>query len=213
MAYQTRLVTSAFLLASTFAIGCGSDDEPNRAPKGGSGGQVADAGTGGSGGELTPAGGGGAAGKPGDPELDPQVPPSSAEFMAAWLDAFASENWEGEWVCEAEPTEKSAGAAEIHVHGTTNRVCNNQRLAEAVLSGSDQLPVGSAAIKFVTAGTDVEVKAQADSASGQGWFWYAPGGSVSGLGASACVGCHGAAGSDNDHPGLGDFVYFQVQSE
>jgi len=150
-------------------------------------------------------------GAPNGAELDPQVPPSSAAVMSDWLAAFERDDWEGAWVCEAEATEKSAGAAGIHVHGASNRVCNNLRLAEARLSGAEQLPVGSAALKFVAAGTYIEVKARPDSADGDGWFWYSPDGSVAELGASACTGCHAVAGSDAEHPGLGDFVYFQVQ--
>jgi hypothetical protein len=127
-----------------------------------------------------------------------------------WLSAFEEQGWEEQWVCEAEPTEKTAGAAAIHAHAR-NRVCNNQRLAEAALEGDEQLPVGSAALKFVAAGTYVEVKVQADSADGDGWFWRSPDGGVAARGAAVCTGCHAAAGSDEDHPGLGDFVYFQVQ--
>jgi hypothetical protein len=49
--------------------------------------------------------------------------------------------------------------------------------------------------------------ARADSDGGNGWYWY-EGESAAGFGLSACTGCDAAAGSDDDHPGAGDFVYF-----
>ncbi len=141
-------------------------------------------------------------------EMDPQVPPASKAEMAAWLDAFKAEGWESAWVCEPTATDKLDGAAAIHVHGKSNRVCSNQLLATA--APGSPVPLGAAGLKFVGDGIYVEVKVQADSADGQGWFWYSPGGTVAERGAMDCVGCHGAAGSDADHPGLGDYVYFRV---
>lgn len=154
-------------------------------------------------------GDGGPGGMSGD--LDPQLPPTDKEGIATWLEAFEEEGWESEWFCEPEPTEKTEGAAAIHVHGTTNRVCSNQKLGKARLGAGEQVEQGSVALKFVSSGTYVSIKAEADSDEGRGWYYYAPGGSVADFGASACVGCHAAAGSDADHPGLGDYVYFQVE--
>lgn len=148
----------------------------------------------------------------GDPDTyDPQVPPSSAAEMTAWLDAFERNGWVDDWVCEADATEKAGGAAGIHVHGV-NRVCNNQTLANATSLDASELPVDSAALKFVDRGIYVAVKVRASSDAGAGWFWYAPGGKPAGLGLAACTGCHAAAGTDADHPGLGDYVYFQVKN-
>jgi hypothetical protein len=144
-------------------------------------------------------------------DLDSQLPPTDKEGVLRWLEAFEEEGWEREWFCEPEPTAKTAGAPAIHAHGTTNRVCSNEKLARARLSAGEQLPKGSVALKFVSSGTYVSIKAQEDSDEGRGWYYFSPGGSVADFGASACAGCHSAAGSDEDHPGLGDFVYFQVE--
>lgn len=145
-------------------------------------------------------------------DLDPQLPPTDKEGIARWLEAYEEEGWESEWSCEPEPTEKTSGAAAIHAHGTKNRVCSNQKLAAATLDGSEQLQQGSVALKFVADGTYVSIKAEEDSDEGRGWYFYSPGGSVAEFGASLCAGCHAAAGSDEDHPGLGDYVYFQVKN-
>jgi hypothetical protein len=147
-----------------------------------------------------------------DPELDPQVPPADATQMVQWLAQWESQGWEAGWVCETAPTAKTEGAAAIHVHNDAdgkNRVCNNERLAAA--SPGEPVPAGSAALKFVGEKIYVEVKTAADSAGGDNWYWYAPGGSPEGKGIDVCVGCHSAAGADADHPGLGDYVYFQVE--
>lgn len=130
--------------------------------------------------------------------------------MAEWLAAFQTNGWVEDWICEAEFTDKSEGAAAIHVHGV-NRVCNNQALAAATLEADAELPVGAAALKFVERGIYVEVKVRAQSDGGEGWFWYSPNGELAGAGLAACTGCHSAAGTDDDHPGLGDYVYFQVK--
>jgi hypothetical protein len=146
------------------------------------------------------------------PELDPQVPPADKARMMEWLAQWESEGWEDEWVCESEPTAKTEGIAAIHVHNDSegkNRVCNNLRLADA--TPGEPVPAGSAALKFVGQKIYVEVKTAADSAAGDNWYWYAPGGSPEGKGIDTCVGCHSAAGADADHPGLGDYVYFQVE--
>lgn len=146
--------------------------------------------------------------------LDPQVPPADATAMAEWLDAWTREGWEEEWVCETEPTAKTDGTRSIHVHNDAdgkNRVCNNQRLAAAEVATDTEVPVGSASVKFVGDRIYVDVKVAEKSDGGQGWYWYAPGGSPEGLGIGSCTGCHGAAGADADHPGLGDYVYFQVR--
>lgn len=142
--------------------------------------------------------------------FEPQVPPGGAADMAVWLDAFEANDWIAQWVCEEDFSDKTDGAAEIHVHGA-NRVCNNQALAAASLDEASELPVGAAALKFVERGIYVEVKVRTESDGGDGWFWYAPGGAPAGLGVTGCTGCHAAAGVDADHPGLGDYVYFQVK--
>jgi hypothetical protein len=206
---------------SVLACSDGAADAARAPGSGGAGGEASDAAgqagrdmASGAGGETASGAGGetasGAAGDTSGEALDPQVPPSSAERMAEWLEAFESNGWEKDWVCEADFTEKVGGDPDIHVHGA-NRVCNNQALAAATLEVDAELPAGVAALKFVERGIYVEVKLSAASDGGRGWFWYAPGGEISGTGLAGCTGCHSAAGADADHPGLGDYVYFQVK--
>ncbi len=143
--------------------------------------------------------------------LDPQVPPTNSSDMKTWLEKFESEGWEAEWECEPEATDKTDGVAAIHVHGKSNRVCSNVALSQVDPGSSVVVPEGSAALKFVEDGIYVTVKTAPKSDDGENWYFYAPGGAVADFGAKECVGCHSAAGSDADHPGLGDFVYFQVE--
>jgi hypothetical protein len=199
MNHRQNKFSVALVVFSVLALGCSDDADPAD-PSPDSGGSSAGA-------SDAPSGAGGGGGAD---ALDPQVPPPDAARMAEWLDAFESEGWAEDWVCEADFTTKDEGAAAIHVHGV-NRVCNNRALAAAVLEGDAQLPVGAAALKYVERGIYVEVKIAAESDGGKGWFWYAPNGEVSGTGLAGCTGCHSAAGSDDDHPGLGDYVYFQVK--
>ena len=57
-------------------------------------------------------------------------------------------------------------------------------------------------------GSAVAVKIATGSDEGNGWYWW-EGSAGSGIGAKTCTGCHGAAGSDDDHPGAGDYLYFK----
>jgi hypothetical protein len=127
--------------------------------------------------------------------------------MQTWIDAGHYADWQ----CETDPTTKTDGAAAIHVHGKT-RVCTNPRLQRA--SGGGEFPAGVASVKEVYSGDaissyDVYLKVSADSAGGDGWYWYGASARTSGLGLGTCTGCHGAADSDADHPGAGDYVYFK----
>jgi hypothetical protein len=136
-----------------------------------------------------------------------ELPPIDGSAMQAWLEAGHYLDWD----CESTPGRKTDGAAAIHVHGN-NRVCTNARLAAA--SGEGEFPAGSASVKEIYSGEnissyDVYVKVAAESADGAGWFWYGGSADSSGFGLSACTGCHSAAGTDADHPGAGDYVYFK----
>ena len=192
---RTRYILGPFLLSlllSAAMLGCGGDSAEDMP-----GGENGD---------------GEGSGEQRGNSLDPQVPPADAMQMSAWLARWKSEGWEDEWVCEDAPTAKTQGADAIHVHNDANgknRVCNNQRLADA--PPGKPVPEGSAALKFVGENIYVEVKTAPESAEGNNWYWYAPGGSPQGKGIEACRACHSAAGADADHPGLGDYVYFQVQ--
>lgn len=144
----------------------------------------------------------------GQTEFDPQLPPLNAAGAELWL----QQKFYEAWACEEQPNAKTDGAAAIHVHGDKTRVCSNDLLAAS--SPEAEFPEGVASVKEVYDGdgklavTVLSVKGHADSDGGQGWFWYEPP-SLAGFGVAACTGCHQAAGSDADHPGAGDFVYFK----
>lgn len=170
----------------------------------GAGGHTAHAGQGG-GPEL-----GGDAGMELDPTLDKQFPPTSSEQMETWLAAGHYTSWK----CEPKPTKKSDGAAAIHAHGGMNRVCTNALLASSSADGQE-FPKGVASVKELydasgkRTGTAVTVKVDAQSDGGKGWYYW-EGQAIAGRGIAGCAGCHSAAGSDADHPGAGDFVYFRA---
>jgi cytochrome c553 len=182
--------------------------------RGNAGGKTASA-TGGTGGSASTSVDDSDAGTMGtDTGLDAQLPPSDAEAMQKWLAAGLYKDW----VCESEPSAKTEGAAAIHVHGGKSRVCTNVRLAASKTSGRREFPRGAASVKELyddmdkLVATAVSVKVDDTSAGGQGWYWW-EGAETSGKGITACAGCHGAAGSDSDHAGAGDYVYFQVRDE
>lgn len=104
-------------------------------------------------------------------------------------------------------------AAESAVHAATNgsphndvRVFINDTLSQSLAGGQTSHPVGSAAIKELydtdqttRIGWAVSVKTQADSAGGQGWYWYEIiNGSVvaDAKGLALCTGCHQSTGQD-----------------
>lgn len=140
-----------------------------------------------------------------------QVPPTtSAADVGAWLKMGAYTTW------HCEPAAHPARSPSPH---GTNRICSNDALSGA---GLGEYPVDSAAVKEILDGTTVvgyavyrHVRA---GAGGDSWFWYEQqGGSVGAIGLGdkgtphdVCVGCHGKAGSDAQHPGH-DFVYTQVR--
>jgi hypothetical protein len=169
------------------------------------------AGMGGDSGDAAAAGMGGA-GFDAPPESSDFPPTSTAAAVVDWLD----QEFYLDWACEDSNTVKDDGAPAIHVHGVSSRVCSNVLLATSRSGG--EFPAGVAAVKEVYDEDDqiiarmVSAKAHPDSAEGDGWFW-SDGGTLAGFGRSECTGCHAASGSDADHPGAGDFVYFQVQNE
>jgi hypothetical protein len=196
------LVASA--CCAGFVTACGDDDDSNPVTQG-AGGRSGTGGGAGTGGAMG-AGGGGA--------MDPQVPPSDPTAVQAWLQQGFYKSWE----CEAQASKKTDGDPAIHVHGT-NRVCSNVLLASSRLNAGERLPVGVASVKELyndEAGTSfkaaiVSVKT-ADNGNAQDWYWYAAP-DKQGSGFPGCSDCHSAAGSDGAHPGLGNFVYFQVRGD
>ena len=143
-------------------------------------------------------------------DFDAQLPPTETKLVEAWL----ARGFYKAWSCEDEPTAKTFGAPAIHAHGGKSYVCNNQLLAESERDGDEEFPKGVASVKEILDAsgkltlTAVAVKIAAKSDGGKGWYWY-EGARDSGVGIAACTGCHGAAGSDDDHPGAGDYVYFK----
>lgn len=146
--------------------------------------------------------------------------PTEAEALEAWLATGAYKRW----ACE-DATHASRSPSP---HGY-NRICANALVAQAALSDAPW-PEGAAAVKELYESADadepmgyaVELKTQADSADGSGWYWYERIGSTvaaDGLGDQGpakdiCVTCHTAAGSDPAHTPTAhgrDFVYTPVR--
>jgi hypothetical protein len=199
-----KLRTLLLALALSASAACGDDDDDDAmtaSGRGGGGGKGAGAGT------SAPANKD--AGSSQD-NFDPQLPPSETKQVEAWL----ARGFYKDWLCEDEPTAKTFGAPAIHAHGGKSFVCNNDLLAETEREDGEEYPQGIASVKEIlnSSGnvtlTAVSVKIAAKSDGGKGWYWY-EGASHSGIGIAECTGCHSAAGSDADHPGPGDFVYFR----
>ncbi len=188
---------------------CGDDDDDNPSNGGSAGRGSSGSGTSGSG--TSGSGTSGSGGTTG--AMNPQVPPTDPAALQAWL----SQQFYKSWECEAEATPKTAGDPAIHAHANANRVCSNVLLASSRLAAGERLPVNVAAVKEVYADdgsiqeTVVSVK-KADNGNAGDWYWYG-GPDRQGFGIAACSDCHSAAASDAGHPGLGDFVYFQVTGD
>jgi hypothetical protein len=118
------------------------------------------------------------------------LPPTNGPELVPWLEAGAYLDW----------------AAESGVHPSSGphfggvRTFVNDVLLGSLEAGAASHPVGSAAVKELygaggtVRGWSVEVKVQADSAGGNGWYWYEGyQGDVyaDGTGAGICTGCHG----------------------
>lgn len=181
------------------AVGCGDDD----------------------GGSDNPTGGAGGAGGNGTVD-EAQVPPAGdAAAVQAWITKGAYKSWH----CEDAPHPQRT----VSPHGI-NRICSNDLLSA---HGTGEYPVDASGVKelYDAAGTSIvgyavyrHVKA---GTTGDSWYWYekvpldsmaphdpdgivADGTGDKGPAQTICVGCHGAAGVDADHPGH-DLVYTQVQ--
>src|SRR5688572_11337132 len=160
------------ILAALVAAACSDDDETSEPNQ--TGGKEASGGamTGGS-----KSAGGAETGVGGDagsemPEPGADFPPTStAKAVSEWLD----EGHYLDWACEEENTVKDDGAAAIHVHGASSRVCSNILLATT--RGGLGFPLGAASVKEVYDADDnllarmVAAKVGANSDGGDGWFW------------------------------------------
>lgn len=119
----------------------------------------------------------------------PQPPTDGAELLP-WLEAGEYLAWAAE-----SGVHPSSGP-----HGGGVRTFVNDVLLASLAAGSPSHPVGAAAIKELygdggsVIGWAVEVKLQADSAGGDGWYWYELFGTdlyADGTGEGICTGCHG----------------------
>jgi len=81
----------------------------------------------------------------------------------------------------------------------------NQMLDDSLAAENPTHPMGAAAVKEIFSDQDdflgwaVEVKVEADSNGGDGWYWYEViEGNVyaDGLGVGLCTGCHSNSGID-----------------
>lgn len=118
------------------------------------------------------------------------LPPTNGAELVPWLEAGEYLEW----------------AAESGVHPSSGphfggvRTFVNDVLLASLEAGAASHPEGAAAVKELygaggtVLGWSVEVKVQADSAGGDGWYWYEGyQGDVyaDGTGAGICTGCHG----------------------
>ncbi len=117
------------------------------------------------------------------------VPPTDGDALLAWLEAGEYLGWHAETA-----PHDSAGP-----HFGTVRTYVNQQLFDSLEAGDATHPVDAAAVKELYGSGDavlgwaVEVKTQADSADGDGWYWYEKFNDqmfADGEGASLCTDCH-----------------------
>jgi Cytochrome P460 len=152
---------------------------------------------------------------------DPQTPPMGAANVDAWIALGLYKQW------NAEPMVHAARGPSVHT--TFNRVFANAVVNRSFVDGGTaEWPPGSALVKEIyaamgdttPAGYAVTLKTAATSMGGNNWYFYEKvsgtqyaDGMGSATAQSACVNCHGAAGSDAAHtttPGDHDFVYTPV---
>jgi Cytochrome P460 len=177
------------------------------------GGSKGDAGAGDAG--ASDAGAGDAGARDAGPlDAGQETIPTNAAALEAWLADGGYKGW------KAEPSVHAARPPSPHGR---NRVYTNALISDNV-NGTAPWPVGAAAVKELyvadggTAiiGYAVEVKQQASSDGGVGWYWYrrqpsADGGvSVAEGTPAGCIGCHANAGGDGGTPHARDFVFTPV---
>jgi hypothetical protein len=149
---------------------------------GGAAGQAGMAGMGGAGGNMGGMGG-----------TNGGVVPTSGADLFPWLQANEYAGF----------TAESGKHASTGPHGGNVRTFLNPILFDALSNGSTNFPVGSAAVKELWGngtkllGWAVFVKTQADSAGGNGFYWYenysttdASNPVADGNGVGLCSGCH-----------------------
>ncbi|MEZ4382342.1 MAG: hypothetical protein R3A79_13405 [Nannocystaceae bacterium] len=125
-----------------------------------------------------------------------QIPPTdSNDALLTWLGEGSYTEWNAE-----SGIHQSTGP-----HGGQVRTFLNDALYESYVQGLTSHPEGAVAVKELWGNGDniigwaVEIKVQADSDGGDGWYWYEKinqseyGGA---LGLGLCTGCHSGGGVD-----------------
>lgn len=120
-------------------------------------------------------------------------PPTDGTALYSWLKAGEYKDWKHE-----SKMHKSAGP-----HPQQVLTYLNKSLDDSLSKGAKSHPKGSATVKELFDGSGnlsgwaVSVKTQADSAAGQGWYWYEMLGTnpdsnvvADGNGVPLCFGCH-----------------------
>ena len=125
-----------------------------------------------------------------------QLPPiDSVDALLSWLEAGNYMSWQAE-----SGIHQSSGP-----HGGQVRTFFNDVLFDSFTQGLTAHPQGAVAVKELWGdgksiiGWAVEVKVDADSQGGDGWYWYEKIGMTEyggGTGISLCYGCHGGGGVD-----------------
>ncbi len=122
------------------------------------------------------------------------LPPTNSAELVPWLEAGEYLDWDAE----------SAPHPSAGPHGTV-RTFFNDVLTASFEAGASEHPQDAATVKELydaggsLDGWAVMVKVQADSAGGDGWYWYEViGASVfaDGTGVALCTGCHSGGGTD-----------------
>lgn len=134
-------------------------------------------------------------GADGSPAMTADGPiPSEPDALLSWLQGGGYVEWDAE----------SAVHAGAGPHFGAVRTFLSEELVASLSAGAAQHPAGSATVKELYGGGDtlrgwtVSIKLEADSAGGEGWYWYEwydDAVLADGAGLGACTGCH-AAGDD-----------------
>jgi hypothetical protein len=189
--HRSSLAAAIVVVSSLIFAACGNSNPQggtSSSSSGNAGGEAGQGGAGGSGGTGGAMGGSGGAGG-----TNAGLVPTNGAELFPWLQAGNYKNFAAE----------TAQHASTGPHGGNVRTFLNPILFDALTNNSTNFPVESAAVKELWGngakllGWAVFVKTQADSAGGNGFYWYEiydtvdPSGPVAdGNGVGLCSGCH-----------------------